>query len=89
MAIELQGIRINEEDANGKFCFAEPIYGGSWTIFRTHENGRGLESLSAEIVDRERGTIRTAIFRFIEGNRRVPMNRLQAENALRRELGIL
>lgn len=89
MTLELSGIEIAEENENGRFSYAEPNYGGSWTVFRAHENGQGLKSIAAELVDRERGIIRSAVFRFIEHGRRTPVNRMQAENKLRGELGLL
>ena len=89
MALQLPGIEIAEENENGRFSYAEPNYGGSWTVFRTVENGQGAESIAAELISREQGVIDTAIFRCLERGRRVPMNRIQVENILRGELGLL
>lgn len=89
MAIELSGISIAEKNENGTFSFAEPNPDKTWTIFRTVENGQGTESTTAELIAREQGVIRTAVFRYMQGGRRIRANRLQAENTLRRELGLL
>lgn len=69
MAYELLGIAIEEENALGRFSFAEPNYGGTLTVFRSVENGHGPISLAAELVSREQGVIRSAVFRFLKNGR--------------------
>ncbi|MDD5103391.1 MAG: hypothetical protein PHX93_03240 [Candidatus Peribacteraceae bacterium] len=89
MAYEILGMAIEEENALGRFSFAEPNYGGTLTVFRSIENGHGPVSLAAELVSREQGVIRSTVFCFLRNGRRTPVNRMQAENALRKELDLL
>ncbi|MDD5026786.1 MAG: hypothetical protein PHH13_05460 [Candidatus Peribacteraceae bacterium] len=73
----------------GRFAFAEPNYGGTWTVFRIHENGRGPDALSAELIDAQGAVIQQATFPYFQGRERIRANQMQAENALRKTLGLL
>jgi len=93
------GFECDIENQHGKFKFAEPVSlsksrfpepgdNKGWVVFR-QKNGEGPETYSAELIDKTKCVIRTAVHSNLYRGEVIRFSWIQIHKKLMQELGLI